>query len=126
MIRCHNCEALKCPQEEYPARPLPIPPNYIDNFQSRLIKIKKGILPPTFKMIIKTHYPPPTSPALKTSTTLQPNDLIRGHRDGESSPQERPQVLEGEEKVVANGTPSTDEGGDFISQTEVGTDNEPL
>ena len=28
--------------------------------------------------------------------------------------------------MVANGTPSTDEGGDFISQTEAGTDNEPL
>ena len=31
IIRCHNCEALNCPQEEHPARPLPIPPNYIDN-----------------------------------------------------------------------------------------------
>ena len=31
MIRCHNCEALNCPQGEYPARPLPIPPDYIDN-----------------------------------------------------------------------------------------------
>ena len=40
MIRCHNCEALKCPQDECPARPLPMPPDYIDNLQSRLIKIK--------------------------------------------------------------------------------------
>ena len=31
IIRCHNCEALNRPLEEYPARPLPIPPNYIDN-----------------------------------------------------------------------------------------------
>ena len=31
-ITCHNCEALKCPQEEYPARPLAIPPDYTDNF----------------------------------------------------------------------------------------------
>ena len=39
MIRCHNCEALNCPQEEYPTRLLPTPPpNYIDNLQSRLIK----------------------------------------------------------------------------------------
>ena len=31
MIRCHNCEALNCPQEEYPARLLPTPPSsYID------------------------------------------------------------------------------------------------
>ena len=29
-IRCHNCETLNRPQEEYPARPLPIPPKYID------------------------------------------------------------------------------------------------
>ena len=54
MIRCHNCEALNYPQQEYPARPLPIPPNYTDNLQSRLIKVRKGILPPTLKMIIKT------------------------------------------------------------------------
>ena len=40
MIICHNCEALKCPQEEYPARPLPVPPNYIDNMHSRFIKVK--------------------------------------------------------------------------------------
>ena len=39
MLRCHNCEALDCPQEEYPARLLPTPPpSYIDNLQSRLIK----------------------------------------------------------------------------------------
>ena len=32
MIRYHNCEALNCPQEEYPARFLPTPPpSYIDN-----------------------------------------------------------------------------------------------
>ena len=40
MIRCHNCEALNRPQEEYPARPLHRPPNYIDNLQGRLIKLK--------------------------------------------------------------------------------------
>ena len=39
MIRYHNCEALNRPQEEYPTRPLPIPPNYIDNLHSRLIKV---------------------------------------------------------------------------------------
>ena len=31
MIKCHNCEALNRPQEKYPARSLPIPPNYIGN-----------------------------------------------------------------------------------------------
>ena len=49
MIRCHNCEALNDPQQEYPARPLPIPPNYIDNFHSRLIKVQQGVLKPTLK-----------------------------------------------------------------------------
>ena len=42
MIRCHNCEALNCPQEEYPARPLPTPPpSYIDNLQNILIKVQR-------------------------------------------------------------------------------------
>ena len=35
LIRCHNCAAYNCPEEEYPLRPLPIPPGYIDNLQSR-------------------------------------------------------------------------------------------
>ena len=77
-------------------------------------------------MIIKTYYPPPAHPAPKTSRTVQSDDTMGGHRDGENSPQERPRASEEEEKVVANGTPSTDEGGDFIFQTEVGTSNEPL
>ena len=47
MLRCHNCEAFNCPQEEYPPRPLLIPPDYIvDILQSRLVKVKKAILPP--------------------------------------------------------------------------------
>ena len=124
MIRCHNCEALNYPQEEYPARPLPIPPNYIYNFQSRLIKVKQGVLPPTLKMILKTRY---HLPALTTSPrTVHPDDVMRGHRDGENSPQERPRASEQNEEVVVNGTPSTDEGGYFTSQTKVETDNEPL
>ena len=52
VVRCQNCEALNRPQKEYPARPLPIPPNNIDILKSRLIKVKQGILPPTLKMII--------------------------------------------------------------------------
>ena len=122
MITCHNCEALNRPLEEYPARPLPIPPNYIDNLHSRLIKVQQGVLPPTLKMIMKTRYnlPPPTTPR-----TVHPDDVMRGHRDGENSPQERPQASEEKEEVVVNGTPSTDDGGDFISQIEVETDQEP-
>ena len=99
MIRCHNCKALNCPQEEYPARSLPIPPNCIDNLQSRLVEVKKGILPPTLKMILKTYYPPPARPAPKPSRTVQPDDTMGGHRGGENGPQERPRASEGEEKV---------------------------
>ena len=51
--------------------------------------------------------------------------MMRGHRDGENSPQERPQASEEKEEVVVNGTPSTDEGRYFISQIEVETDQEP-
>ena len=40
MVKCHNCEALNCPQEEHPTRPLPIPLDYINHLQSRLIKVK--------------------------------------------------------------------------------------
>ena len=123
MITCHNCEALNRPLEEYPARPLPIPPNYIDNLHSRLIKVQQGVLPPTLKMIMKTHYnlPSPTTPR-----TVHPDDVMRGHRDGGNSPQERPQASEEMEEVVVNGTPSTNEGGDSISQTKVEADHEPL
>ena len=46
MITCLNYEALNRPLEEYPAGPLPIPPNYIDNLHSRLIKVQQGVLPP--------------------------------------------------------------------------------
>ena len=56
---------------------------------------------------------------------MHPDDVMRGHRDGENSPQERPQASEEKEEVVVNGTPSTDEGRDFISQIEVETDQEP-
>ena len=122
MLRCHNYEALNRTQEEYPARPLPIPPDYIDNLKSRLIEVKKRIIPPTLKIIIKIYYHLPAAPI--TSPTAQPDDIMGGHRDGENSSQERPRASKEEEKVVANGTPSTDEGGDFISQTEVSTDNE--
>ena len=87
MIRCHNCEALNCPEEEYPAGPLPTPPpSYIDNLQSRLVKIQKGIFPASLKMILKAnHHLPVRRPAPKTS--VQPDDMIGGHGAGENSPQ---------------------------------------
>ena len=54
MVKCHNCEALNRPQEEYPARPLPIPPNHIDDLHSRLIKVQQRVLPPTLKGAVYT------------------------------------------------------------------------
>ena len=57
---------------------------------------------------------------------MQPDDVIEGHRDGENSPQERPRASEEKEDVVANDTTSMGEGGDFVSQTKVEIDNEPL
>ena len=86
MLRCHNCETLDCPQEEYPARLLPTPPpSYIDNLQSRLIKARKGIFRASLKMILKTCYPfPVRRPAPETS--VQPDDGIGEHRAGENSP----------------------------------------
>ena len=57
MITCHNCEALNRPLEKYPVRPLPIPPNYIDNLRSRLIKVQQGVLPPTLKVAVNTIVP---------------------------------------------------------------------
>ena len=85
MIRCHNCEALNCPQEEYPARLLPTPPpSYIDNLQSRLIKVRKGIFPASLKMTLKTKYPlPERRPAPETSVQL--HDVIGEHRAREDS-----------------------------------------
>ena len=74
-------------------------------------------------MILKTYYHLPTATSPRT---VQPDEVMRGHRDGENSPQERPRVSEGKEEVVVSGTPSTGEGGDFVIQTKVETDNEPL
>ena len=86
MIRCHNCEALDCPQEEYPTRLLPTPPpSYIDNLQSRLIKVQKGTFPASLKMNWKINYHRPVRrPAPENS--VQPDDVTREHRAGENSP----------------------------------------
>ena len=59
LIRCHNCIAYNWPEEEYPPRPLPIPPDYIGNLQSRLGKVMKDILSSTLEMILKTYYQAP-------------------------------------------------------------------
>ena len=57
LIRCHNCAADNCPEEEYPLKPLHIPPVYMDNLKRRLGKAMDGILPLTLKLILKTYYP---------------------------------------------------------------------
>ena len=88
MIRCHNCEALNYPQEKYPAKPLSTPPpNYIDNLQSTLIKVQKEIYPPSLKIILKTSYNLPVARRPAPKTSMQPDDVIGGHRAGENSPQ---------------------------------------
>ena len=86
MLRCHNREALNCQQKEYPARLLSTPPpSYIDNLQSRLIKVRQGIFLASLKMILKTKYPLPVRrPAPESS--VQPDDVIGEHWAGENSP----------------------------------------
>ena len=85
VLRCHNCEVLDCPQEEYPARLLPTPPpSYIDNLQSRLIRARNGIFPASLQMILITKYQLPVQrPA--PETPVQPDDMIGEHRAGENS-----------------------------------------
>ena len=44
LIRCHNCLVDNCPEEEYPPRILPIPPNYWEgprNITSRRSPIRE-------------------------------------------------------------------------------------
>ena len=127
MRRCHSAD-FNCPQEQYPSRQVPIPPDYIDNLQSRLINVNKGILPSTLKMIIKTYYRASVLPQqqemssrsqeehLKTSLELQPDDITGNHRGGEHNPLE----------MVVDGTSSTDQGEYFVFQTEVGMNLETL
>ena len=127
MIRCHNCKALSCPQEEYPARLLPTPPpSYIDNLQSRLIKVREGIFPASLKMILKTSYPLPVRhPAPETS--VQPDDVIGEHRAGKNSlssqcdpsPRRAAVDTESEEPGTPPRSPAIDTGsGSGVSQTE--------
>ena len=123
MIRRHNCSAFNFLQEEYPPRPLPIPPDYIDNLQSRLVKVKKSILPPTVKMILKTHYHLPAHQAPVTSPAVQTDDMMGRHRGREHNPLERSQASEAEENVVADGTSNIDQGDDFVFQIDVGMDH---
>ena len=77
---------LRGPQLPAGGRLLPTPrPSYIDNLQSRLIKVRNGIFPASLKMILKTSYPFPVwRPTPETS--VQPDDVIGEHRAGENGP----------------------------------------
>ena len=80
LIRCHNCSVENCPEEDYPPRPLPIPPGYIEILQRRLGKAMKGILRPTLKMIPKTHYQlparqAPVHPQQKKTSSCSPSPM---------------------------------------------------
>ena len=75
-------------------------------------------------MILKMYYHLPAHQAPVISPAVQPDDMMGRHRDGEHNPLERPQASEEKENVVAGGTSSTDQGGDFVFQTEVGRDHE--
>ena len=77
-------------------------------------------------MILKTYYHLPACQAPITSPIVQPDDMVRRHGDEEHNPLERPQASEEEEKGVADGTSSTDQGGDFVSKTKAGMDHETL
>ena len=105
LIRCHNCAADNCPEKEHPRRPLPIPPDYINNLQRRLEKPLNVVLPPTLTMILKTYYLLPVRQApvhpqqqvvssysqkeqLETQLEVQPDDMTGKHRDGECNPLE--------------------------------------
>ena len=86
MLRRHTCEALDCPQEEYPARLLLTPPpSYIYNLQSSLIKARKGIFPASLKIILTTNYQLPVQRSAP-ETSVQPDGVIGEHRGGENSP----------------------------------------
>ena len=75
-------------------------------------------------MILKTYYNFPARQALVISPTVQPDDMMWRHQDGEHSPLEQTQVSEEEENVFADGALSTNKAGEFISQTEVEMDHE--
>ena len=81
-----------------------------NNLQSKLVKVKKGILQFTLKMILKTYYHLPARQTTVISPAVQPHDMMGRHRDGEHHPLERPEASEEEENVVVDGPSSTDQG----------------
>ena len=78
------------------------------------------MLPCNLEMILKTYYHLPAHQALVTSLVVQLNDIMGLHRDGEHNPLERSRASEEKEKVVADGTSSIDQEGDFFSKSRLG------
>ena len=135
IIRYHNCEAHNCPQEEYPARLFPSPPpSYIDNLQSGMIKVQKGIFPAFLKMILKTKYPlPERRPAPETS--VQPDDVIGEHRARENrsssqcdkSPRRAAVDMGSDEPRTSPRSPASDTGsGPGVSRAETQMEEENI
>ena len=135
IIRYHKCEAHNCPQEEYPARLLPSPPpSYIDNLQSGMIKVQKGIFPAFLKMILKTKYPlPERRPAPETS--VQSDDVIGEHRARENSsssqcdpsPRRAAVDMGSEEPRTSPRSPAIDTGsGPGVSRAETQMEEEEI
>ena len=69
LIRCHDCIVNNCPEKYYTLMPLLTPFGYAKNLARRAEMAKKGISPPTFKMILRKYYPLPVrqSPVLTHS-----------------------------------------------------------
>ena len=56
LMRCYLCKVSNCPEEYFFSCPLPIPPDYMKKLDKRWEMARKGILPPSRKMMLKTRY----------------------------------------------------------------------
>ena len=65
ILRYHDCIINNCP-EYYPLMPLPIPPGSAKTLARRVEMAEKGILPPSYNMVLNKYFPPPVhqSPVL--------------------------------------------------------------
>ena len=96
--------SLQLPREGVPTKAPPILPDYIDSLQRILGKVVKDILPThskDYSQDILSSAPSSTAAGnfilpqegqFELSLEVQPDDMTGGHRDGEHSPLERPQV----------------------------------
>ena len=56
---CFYCVINSCPEENCPPVLLPVPPDYGKINVKRAEMVEKEIIPPTLKIILKTHHPLP-------------------------------------------------------------------